>query len=100
VVWNDVRLVSLAVLYGAAMRLDNPGKYQGIDIGGSCSQQNSRAGIERCAGRQDVIDKHHPLAVDLMAPVGPDTKCTLHVDGAFGWVSPTCWRVARARRSA
>jgi hypothetical protein len=70
------------------MRLDNPGKYQGIDIGGSCSQQNSRAGIERCAGRQDVIDKHHPLAVDLMAPVGPDTKCTLHVDGAFGLGEP------------
>jgi hypothetical protein len=70
------------------MRLDNPGKYQGIDIGGSCSQQNSRAGIERCAGRQDVIDKHHPLAVDLMPPVGTDTKCTLHVDGAFGLGQP------------
>ena len=99
-VWNDVRLVSLAVLYGAAMRLDNPGKYQGIDIVGSCSQQNSRAGVERSAGRQDVIDKHHPLAVDLMEPVGwtRNAPCTLTARSA--WVSPTCWRVERTRRSA
>ena len=70
------------------MRLDNPGEYQGVNIGGSRPQQNSRAGVEGCAGRQHVIDEHHAPAVDLMAPVGRDPKCTLQVDGTFGLRQP------------
>jgi hypothetical protein len=70
------------------VRLDNPGEYQRVDVGGSSPEQNSCANIESCAGCQDVVHKHQPPAVYLQAAIGGDPECTLHVDSTFGLGQP------------
>ena len=52
------------------MRLDNPGKYQRIDLGGAGPQQDSCACIEGCAGGQDIVDEQQAAARELFEETG------------------------------
>ncbi len=47
------------------MGVHNPGEYQHVDLRGLGAQQRPRAGIDRRAGGQDVVDQDHAAALDV-----------------------------------
>src|SRR5262245_6418071 len=75
-------------LYGAAMRLDNPGKYQRIDLGGPCATQDSCACIQGCTGGQDVVDEQQAAARNPAAGLRRHPESALYIGGPRALAQP------------
>ena len=71
------------LLYGTSRWRHNPREYQHIDLCGARPQQCARAGVNRCTGRQHIIDQHQAPAGHLDLVVRRDQKCALDVVGAL-----------------
>ena len=66
------------------MGVDNPGEHQHVDGSGLGAQQRPRAGVDRGAGSQDIIDQDHAASLNPVLPVGRDLECALNIAGALG----------------
>jgi hypothetical protein len=53
------------LLYGTSRWRHNPREYQHIDLCSARPQQCARAGVNRCTGRQHIIDQHQAPAGHL-----------------------------------
>lgn len=71
------------LLYGTARGRHNPGEYQHIDVRGARPQQHPRAGIDRGARREHVVDQHQPPTSNLDPVFGWDNKRPLNVVGSL-----------------
>src|SRR6478735_9477714 len=71
------------LLYGTSRWRYNPREYQHIDLRSARPQQCARAGVNRGAGRQHIIDQHQAPAGDLDLVVRRDQECPLDVVGAL-----------------
>ena len=65
------------------MGIHNPGEHQHVDGSGLGAQQRPRAGVNRGAGGQDVVDQDHAASLNPVLPVGRDLERALYVAGAL-----------------
>src|ERR1700722_3755987 len=75
--------VEKSALYGGFMGIYNPGEHQHVDRSGLGAQQRPRAGVNRGAGGQDIVDQDHAAAMDQGLSVGGDLERALHIAGAL-----------------
>ena len=61
------------------MGIDNPGEHQHVDLSRLGAQQRPRAGIDRGAGSQNIVDQDHTAALNLRLPVRGHLESALYV---------------------
>jgi len=65
------------------MGVHNPGEHQHVDGSGLGAQQRPRAGVDRGAGGQNIVDQDHAAALNPVLPVGRDLERALYVAGTL-----------------
>src|ERR1700757_2813849 len=68
-----------ARLYGSFGAIHNPGKHQHVDLCDLGAEQRTRAGIERRACGENVVDQHQAATSDLAPQVTGYLECALHI---------------------
>src|SRR5438067_6133480 len=73
------------LLYGGARGRYNPSEYQHLDMGGAGPQQRPGTGVDRCTGREYIVDKDHTPAGNVGLVLGRHTEGALYIVSALGF---------------